>query len=114
MAQDGLYYCIVDVNNLTYSATLITSYGAIGGFNNWGAQTVMTPSSDFLTWTGEVTFSEGDEWKFRGNDNWDINLGGEATNLVWNGANLMAPGAGTYELTLSFASLPYPCTWVKK
>ncbi len=114
VAQDGLYYCIVDVNNLTYSATLITSYGAIGGFNNWGAQTVMTPSSDFLTWTGEVTFSEGDEWKFRGNDNWDINLGGEATNLVWNGANLMAPGAGTYELTLSFASLPYTCTWVKK
>lgn len=114
VAEDGLYYCIVDVNNLTYSATLITSYGAIGGFNSWGAQTVMTPSEDFLTWKGDVTFAAGDEWKFRGNDNWDINLGGDVNNLVWNGANLMAPGEGTYEVTLNFGSLPYTCTFVKK
>lgn len=113
-AQDGLYYCIVDVDNLTYSATLITSYGMIGDFNSWGAQTVMTPSEDFLTWTGDVTFAEGNGWKFRGNDNWDINLGGDIDNLVWNGANITAPGAGTYTVTLDLSKLPYTCTYTKK
>lgn len=113
--QDGLYYCIVDVDGLTYTATLITSYGAIGGFNGWGAQTVMTPSEDFLQWTGDVEFtSADDEWKFRGNDNWDINLGGEYSKLVWNGGNLMAPGAGSYSVTVDFSKLPYSCTFVKK
>lgn len=112
--QDGLYYCIVDVANLTYSATLITSYGAIGGFNGWGEQTVMTPSEDFLQWTGDVTFASGDDWKFRGNDNWDINLGGEYNKLVWNGSNLPAPGEGTYSVTVDFSKLPYSCTFVKK
>lgn len=114
VAEDGLYYCIVNVENLTYTATLITSYGAIGGFNNWEAQTVMTPSEDFLTWTGDVTFAAGDEWKFRGNDNWDINLGGDINNLVWNGANLLAPGEGTYKVTLNFGAIPYTCSFEKK
>lgn len=114
VAEDGLYYCIVNVENLTYTATLITSYGAIGGFNNWEAQTVMTPSEDFLTWTGDVTFAAGDEWKFRGNDNWDINLGGDINNLVWNGSNLVAPGAGTYQVTLNFGAVPYTCSFEKK
>lgn len=112
--EAGLYYCIVNTADLTYSLTKIESYGAIGGFNSWGAQSVMTPSADYLTWTGEVTFSDGDEWKFRANDNWDINLGGAYSNLVLNGANLTAPGAGTYEVTLNLSALPYTCTYVKK
>lgn len=112
---DGLYYCIVDIDNLTYSATLITSYGAIGSFNSWGAQTVMTPSADFLQWSGDVTFTSAeDEWKFRGNDNWDINLGGNYSKLVWNGDNMKAPGEGAYTMTLDFSKLPYSCTFVKK
>lgn len=114
VAQNGLYYCTVNVADLTYTATLITSYGAIGGFNGWGSQTVMTPSADFMTWTGEVTFSAGDEWKFRANDNWNINLGGEANNLVIDGGNLQAPGDGTYEVTLNLSSVPYTCSFTKK
>ncbi|MCM1005520.1 MAG: hypothetical protein NC402_04410 [Prevotella sp.] len=112
--EAGLYYCTVNVDDLTYTITKIESLGMIGGFNSWGAQTVMTSSDDFLKWTGTVTFAEGDEWKFRANDNWDINLGGSISNLVLNGSNLPAPGAGEYEVTLDLSTIPYTYTAVKK
>lgn len=112
--EAGLYYLTVNVDELTYTMVKIESYGAIGGFNGWGAQTEMTPSDNYLKWTGEVTFAAGDEWKFRANDNWDINLGGSVSNLVLNGSNLAAPGAGTYEVTLDLSALPYTCTYVAK
>lgn len=111
---DGLYYCTVNVNDLTYTLTLIESYGAIGSFSNWNSDSVMTHSEDFLVWTGEVTFAEGDEWKFRANNSWDINLGGSENNLVFGGGNLSAPGAGTYTVTLNLSALPYTCTLTKK
>lgn len=113
-ASAGLYYIKVYVDELKYEITKIDSYGAIGGFNSWGASTVMTPSDDYLKWTGEVEFSAGDEWKFRANDGWDINLGGTMSNLVANGANLVAPGAGKYIVTLDLSSLPYSCSYVAK
>lgn len=110
VAQDGLYYLTVDTEKLTYTATLITTYGMIGGFNSWGSSLAMTPSADFLIWKGEVTLAAGDEFKFRANDGWDINLGGEFANLVAGGANLLAPGAGTYAVTLDLSKLPYSCS----
>lgn len=112
--EAGLYYVTVNTADLTYTITKITSFGAIGGFNGWGGQTVMTPSDNFLVWTGEVTFAAGDEYKFRANDNWDINLGGEISNLVNNGANLVAPGAGTYTVTVDLSKLPYTCSLTAK
>lgn len=112
--EAGLYYVTVNTADLTYTITKITSFGAIGGFNGWGGQTVMTHSDNFLVWTGEVTFSAGDEYKFRANDNWDINLGGEISNLVNNGANLVAPGAGTYVVTVDLSKLPYTCSLTAK
>lgn len=111
---NGLYYVTVDLGASTYKLTLITSLGAIGGFNGWGSQTVMTPSADFKNWTGKVTFSAGDEWKFRMNDNWDINLGGSYDHLDFGKGNLAAPGVGEYEVVLHLGSLPYTCTFAKQ
>lgn len=114
-AVDGLYWCTVDVDNLTYTATLITSFGAIGDMNSWGAQEPLTASEDFLTWTGDVTFgAAGIGWKFRANDDWGINLGGEPSNLVFDGGNLTAPGAGTYTVKVDLSKVPYTCSWVAK
>lgn len=114
-AVDGLYWLEVNVKELTYKATLITSFGAIGDMNGWGAQEPFTASEDFLVWTGDVTFPEaGKGWKFRANDNWDINLGGEPSNLVWNGADIPAPGAGTYTVKVDLSKVPYTCSWVAK
>lgn len=114
VAEDGLYWLTVDLTTLSYTATKITSLGAIGGMNGWGGQEAMTPSADFLTWTGDVTFNAGDEWKFRMNDDWGINLGGAETNLVYDGGNMIAPGAGTYTVTLNLNEVPYTCTTAKK
>lgn len=105
--KDGLYWVTVNVNDLKYTATLITSLGVIGGMNDWGAQEALTPSEDFLTWTGNVTFSAGDEWKFRMNDDWGINLGGAQDKLELDGSNLTAPGAGAFTVTLDLTKIPY-------
>lgn len=113
-ATAGLYWLVVDAENLTYSATLITSLGAIGDMNGWAEEVAFTPSADYLTWTGEVTFAATDTWKFRANDNWDINLGGQASNLVFNGDNLPAPGAGTYTIKLDLTKIPYTCSYTAK
>jgi hypothetical protein len=60
----------------------------------------MTWNAADETWTITTALSAG-ELKFRANDGWDINLGGDSTDdLVENGANLQIAEAGTYTITL--------------
>lgn len=109
--ETGLYWCNVNIAALTWEATLIETIGAIGSFNGWSESVALTPVDDTkLQWTGTITLSEGDEFKFRCNNDWAINLGGEDEfNLVPGGANLKAPGAGTYTITLDLSVVPYAC-----
>ena len=80
-----------------------------GSFNGWAESLALT-SEDGLFWTGTITLNEGDEYKFRCNNDWAINLGGvDEYNLVPNGANLKAPAAGTYTITLDLSVVPYAC-----
>jgi hypothetical protein len=58
--------------------------------------------------------SAGDEWKFRANDGWDINLGGSLSNLTQGGDNIVCSEAGTFTITLDLSSLPYTATVVKQ
>lgn len=111
----GLYWCKVNIASLTYSVTAISTIGVIGDATpaGWDASTALTPSDDFLTWTGDIVF-KGGEFKFRANDGWDINLGGDLSNLTQDGGNIASPGEGTYTVTLSLAELPYTATVVKK
>jgi hypothetical protein len=110
----GLYWCQVNTAALTYSVTQVTTIGVIGGFNSWGASVALTPSANYLTWSGSVTMSAGDEWKFRANDGWDINLGGSLSNLTQGGDNIVCSEAGTFTITLDLSSLPYTATVVKQ
>ena len=114
MEEEGLYWLTVDTQALTYTVTKISTLGAIGDMNGWGGQEPLTMSADYLTWTGDVTFAAGNGWKFRANDNWDINLGGEASNLTLDGANLPSPGDGTFTVTLDLSKVPYSYSAVKK
>lgn len=109
--ETGLYWCNVNIAALTWEATLIETIGAIGSFNGWSESVALTPVDDNkLQWTGTITLSEGDEFKFRCNNDWAINLGGEDEfNLVPGGANLKAPGAGTYTIILDLSVVPYAC-----
>lgn len=108
VAEEGLYFANVDTEKLTYSVDKINSLGLIGDFNGWGSQQAMT-SSDNLVWTGTLTLAEGQTFKVRMNDNWDINLGGDIDNLTVGGANISAP-AGTYTITLDLSKVPYTMT----
>lgn len=107
--ESGLYWCKVDIAALTWSATKIETIGVIGGFNGWSESLPLT-SEDGLFWTGTITLNEGDEYKFRCNNDWAINLGGaDEYNLVPDGANLKAPATGTFTITLDLSVVPYAC-----
>lgn len=108
VAEEGLYWCNVNTADLTYSTAHITTYGVIGAFNDWGSSVALTPNENFLVWTGTVTMTEGDEFKFRANDDWAISLGNSLDELIDNSqVNLKAPSTGTFEITLDLSS--YPC-----
>lgn len=113
---DGLYWCTANIDALTYNITEITALGIIGDATpgGWDAQTNMSHSADFLTWNITVDLTEG-SFKFRGNDNWDINLGGDSIDeLKLDGANLQVAEAGKYLIVLDLSALPYKATLTKQ
>ena len=53
--------------------------GLIGGFNGWADDFGMTPVGGVLhTWYAFLALDEATELKFRANNNWDYNWGGES------------------------------------
>ena len=118
--ENGLYWMTVNIGSLTYALKKIDTIGIIGGFpdNNWESDYVeLTPTDDILVLTGEVTFASDDiQWKFRTNGGWEApNLGaGEGEELVNDGANLPAPGVGTFTVTLDLRTVPYSCSFAAK
>ena len=110
----GLYWCDVNTASLTYALTYISTYGIIGDSTpgGWDASTALT-STDNLIWKGTIHLKDG-EFKFRANDGWDINLGGDLQNLTQGGDNIKSPGEGDYEITLNLSTLPYSATLAKK
>ena len=107
----GFYMFVADLEAGTMPRAIITSLGLIGNHNGWDAQDNLTPSLDMLTWTGTVALDG--EFKIRMNDNWDYNLGGDPAFLTVGGANLSVE-AGTYDVTVDLAHLPFSITLVKK
>ncbi len=110
----ALYFMTLDYATRKFTLNSIKELGIIGGFNGWGKIEPMTPSADFTTWTITQKMSAGDEWKFRADENWDINLGGNLDNLTVGGDNIKCAAAGTYEITLDLTTYPYSATVVKK
>lgn len=117
--EAGLNFVWANISTLEYKTPVkIETIGVIGDATPgaWATQTNLTPSADYLTWTGTVAMTAG-EWKFRCNDNWDIALGVDIDNLSMqggDGTNITQTEAGTYEITLHLGSLPYHATMVKK
>lgn len=124
---NALYWVDVNLVQLTYALTHLETLSVIGSGNGWdlATATMLTPSSDFKTWTAkDVTI--GEEFKINANGAWAISFSGEkvadndSTNeTVYNvnkqdgGANLQAT-PGTYDVTVSFATMPYTVTLKKK
>lgn len=114
-ATAGYYRVVANTASLTYSTTLISTWGLIGSSTpgGWDNSTPLTYNSSTKKWSAVITLTTG-EFKFRANNGWDINLGpfradgtgndyaGE--NMTYGGmSNFQSPGAGTYlvELDLS-------------
>lgn len=115
VAEAGTYFVQANITDLTWSAAKVDVYGLIGDATpgGWDASTNLT-SADGLVWTGEVTLAGSGEFKFRANDAWDINLGGDLANLTPGGDNIATPGEGTYVVTLDLSQMPLQATLVKK
>jgi len=106
----GYYHLTANTVDNKWSATKITTWGLIGSFaaSNWNSDVAMTYSATDNKWTGTITTAAGDQFKFRANNDWGINLGEKdgTGRLVNNGDNIgdasknYAVPAGTHKITL--------------
>ncbi len=104
---NGLYWIFAQFDPTsydltTYTLTEVSTVGMIGSFaaSGWGSDVEMTSADGGATWTADVTFAAGDEFKFRFNGNWDYNYGGALNKLGLDGDNIKVAEAGTYAVTL--------------
>lgn len=97
----GFYKMVVDMENLTYVLTPITTIGVVGPAQagGWSDDTDMTYNSETGAWEVEIDLA-ADELKFRANDAWDINWGGDVDGLTQDGANIAIDVAGRYKIEL--------------
>lgn len=119
----GCYFLNVNIVALTYSAQAIEYFELIGGWDpEWGKPIKMVKTDrNYMIWEGELTITDGTEFKIRTNGNWDgANLGcpyGDQSNfgnLVEHGENMIWNlGDGTFKVTLDLTSVPYKLTAVK-
>ena len=101
LATPGFYKADVNLADMTYKLTRITTIGIVGPAQagGWGDDTDMTYNPETLAWEATIELA-ADELKFRANDGWDINWGGTVDNLTQGGANLKINEAGTYFIQL--------------
>ena len=115
-ATAGYYKVDVDLAAMTYALTPITTIGIVGPAQagSWSDDTDMTFNKETGAW--EVTIDlAADEMKFRANDGWDINWGGDTDNLTQGGANIKIAEAGTYFIQLfALCETKAYCTITKK
>lgn len=106
----GYYKINADINANTWSATA-TTWGVVGSLTGWGgnpdiAMTYDAGSNSFST--GPVVITGNENFKFRANNDWPINLGdsGADGSLEQDGADIPIT-AGTYTFTLYLNNAGY-------
>lgn len=62
----------------------------------------------------DLTSGENLAYKFRANDAWDLNLGGDMAALSFDGSDLTVSETGTYEVVLSFDGSTYSAVATKQ
>ena len=117
ITEEGFYQITADVAASKLSAVK-TTWGIIGPAQagGWDSDTDMTWNAADESWTATVELA-ADEFKFRANDDWGINVGGSFDNLTQDGGNMKVAEAGTYEVKLFLtrsASDKMYCTLTKK
>ena len=110
------YFIEANVAEGTLKATP-TTWGIIGDAtaNGWDSDQDMTWNAEKHCWCATITLTDG-TIKFRANDGWDINFGGNPDNLSAGGDNIPVT-AGTYDIDLYLertTSENIYCTMTKK
>lgn len=112
---EGYFMVNMSLVNLTLDLTPISTIGVIGDATafGWDASTPLSYNRDGRCWEGDITFKDG-KFKFRANDSWDINWGGDMDNLTMGGSDISV-SAGTYHIAI-YPNCPGKayCTLVKK
>jgi len=102
---DGFYEIKFDLANETVALTAV-DMGVIGdAIGSWDNDINLSYNQDSKKWEGQVDYLDAGGYKFRANDGWDINFGGDLNNLTHNGANITTPGAGTWNVTLDISGV---------
>ena len=123
MTEDAGYYKVdVDLESKSYVLTPITTIGIIGSAspNGWDSDVDMTyvpynaETKELGYWEAKnITLASG-EIKFRANDDWAINWGGDVNALTQGGDNISVD-AGTYDIKLyAWANGYAKCELIKK
>lgn len=123
MTEPAGYYKIdVDLSAKTYTLIPITTIGIIGSAspNGWDSDVDMTyvpynaETKELGYWEAkDITLASG-EIKFRANDDWAINWGGDINALTQGGDNISVE-AGTYDIKLyAWANGYAKCELIKK
>jgi hypothetical protein len=105
----GFYHITVNTNNNTWTKSA-TTWSLIGSFSasNWSNDVDMTYDANNKVWKATITTATGDQFKFRANHDWGLNLGesGGKGRLAVNGDNLgdasknFAVPAGSHNISL--------------
>ena len=115
IGMEADYYFTLDLSNpnsYTYSAN---RWGVIGSAtaDGWNSDQNMTWDATNNVLTATLPLVVG-EIKFRANDGWDLNYGGDLNALTQGGANIAIAAAGTYTITLDLSKVNPSCTIVAK
>ncbi|MDE3234409.1 MAG: SusE domain-containing protein [Bacteroidota bacterium] len=112
----GYYKINANTVNNTWSATK-TAWSLIGSFaaSGWNNDVDMTYDAGSNSWSATITTATGDQFKFRANHDWGINLGesGGTGQLSYGGDNIGDPSknfsvpAGTHKITLFLGNSGY-------
>ena len=98
--EAGFYFVQVDLKEMTYKLTSVTSISIIGSVRgSWDTDIDLTYNEMLKCWEARETLNAG-EFKFRLNHDWAINWGGTFDNLVADGANLQLAADGPYIIRL--------------
>lgn len=121
--EAGYYKFNVDVAALTYSTTLVTTWGMVGpatlggSDDGWFTSVAMTFDPATKLWSHTMNLAAG-ALKFRANNGWDLNYGPADSNamigtLIHTDAAITIPESGNYTVTLDFtrAEIPYVYTY---
>ncbi|MGL4851304.1 MAG: DUF5115 domain-containing protein [Phocaeicola sp.] len=100
MATAGFYMITANIPTATFTATL-TEWGIVGSATagSWDTDTVMEYNAEDESWNITTDLEDG-EMKFRANNDWGINLGGDTANLSFGGDNIPV-SAGNYTIKLN-------------